>query len=283
MSLANAFDRSFYLYIHVDRKSRIHRVRPDVLLALRSLPQVRLVQSRYAVNWGGIHHLYAVLGLARAAFQDSNDIQFFHWLTGQDYPVRSANDFASFFHGKLQHSFLKWFRLPSSIWSDENGGYDRIDYWHLYDSLRIGKGDPRNQQFLVLQRKLQIKRSYSHTLPSLHGGSGYWSLNRAAIAYVLDQTTKQPALLTRLRHCFCAEEIYIHTLLLNSPLASTLINDDLRYVDWESARGGVHPAILDESDFDLILDSSAFFARKLDSKQSLKLRIMIDRVIYRSS
>ena len=35
LSLANAFDRSFHIFIHVDRKSRIHRVRPDVLFALR--------------------------------------------------------------------------------------------------------------------------------------------------------------------------------------------------------------------------------------------------------
>ena len=179
----------------------------------------------------------------------------------------------------MQHSFLKWFRFPASIWSDENGGYDRIDYWHLYDLLRIGKGDPRNQQFLELQRKLRINRSYSHKLPSLHGGSGYWSLNRAAMAYVFDQTTKQPALLKRLRHCFCAEEIYIHTLLLNSPLASTLINDDLRYVDWESAKGEVYPAILDESGFDLIRDGSAFFVRNLDSKQSLRLGVMNDLLV----
>ena len=279
LALAQAFDSGFYLYIHVDRKSRIHRVRPDVLLALRCLPQVRLIQSRYAVNWGGIRHLYAVLGLAAIALRDSCDAQFFLWLTGQDYPVRSGDEFTSFFHEERQHSFLNWFRLPASIWSCQNGGLDRTDYWHLYDVLNIGKCDPRNQRFLNLQRTLRLKRPYSPKLPALHGGFGYWSLNRAAMTYVLDQTKYHPALLRRLRHCFCAEELYVHTLLMASPLADSVINDDMRYVEWGSTRSGVHPAILDESDFDPIRHLSAFFARKFDSRRSLGLRRMIDEAI----
>lgn len=279
LALARGFDCRFRLYIHIDRKSRIQRVRPDILEALRGLATVRLVRSRYAVNWGGIRHLYAVLDLARTAAQDGHDSRFFHWITGQDYPVRSGDEFDSFFRENRHHSFLKWFSLPAQIWRIQDGGFDRIAYFHLYDLLGIGKGDRRNKRFLDLQRACGFRRRYSVDLPRLHGGFGYWSLNREAMAYVLDLTRSRPALLRRLRHCFCAEELYVHTLLLNSPLAASVVNADLRYVDWSSNRGGVHPAILDESDFEAIRQSTAFFARKLDSRRSLGLRTMIDAAI----
>lgn len=279
LALSKAFDSRFRLYIHIDRKSRIHRVRPDILETLRDLPTVRLVRSRFSVNWGGIRHLYAVLDLARAAFKDRQDAQFFHWITGQDYPVRSGDEFESFFSKNSHSSFLKWFSLPAEIWQLESGGLDRINFYHLYDLLKIGKGNRLNQAFLHLQRTWGLHRPYSEHLPSPHGGPGYWSINREAMNYVLAQSRANPALLKRLRHCFCAEELYVHTLLLNSTLAGSVINDDLRYVDWSSNRGGVHPAILDDSDFDSIHQSTAFFARKLDSKHSLGLRRMIDTAI----
>jgi len=279
LALTRAFDSRFRLFIHIDRKSRIHRVRPDILEELRGLPTVRLVRSRYAVNWGGVNHLHAVLDLARAAFQDGHNVEFFHWITGQDYPVRSCDEFVSFFSENRHRSFLSWFLLPAEIWRIEDGGFDRIAYYHLYDLLGMGKGDRYNKKFVELQRAWGFRRRYSARLPRLHGGLGYWSLNRDAMNYVLHQTRSHPGLLIRLRHCFCAEELYVHTVLLNSPLAASVVNDDLRFVDWSSNRGGVHPAILDESDFETIQQSTAFFARKFDSRLSLGLRIMIDGVL----
>jgi len=71
----------------------------------------------------------------------------------------------------------------------------------------------------------------------------------------------------------------MHTLLLNSPLATSVVNDHLRYVDWNSNRGGLSPSTLDDSDFKPIRQSTAFFARKLDSGRSLGLRSMSDATI----
>ena len=104
-SLVNALSDFSFVYIHVDKKSKIHRVRPDVLNVLREHRGVRLIQSRYSVSWGGINHLYACLGLARAALQEPGH-QFFHWITGQDYPVRTPAEFEDFFALHRNNSFV---------------------------------------------------------------------------------------------------------------------------------------------------------------------------------
>ena len=133
-----------------------------------------------------------------------------------------------------------------------------------------------NAWFLDLQRRARFKRGYSNRLPALYGGSSYWSLNREAMEYVLHFTSTAPSLLRRLSHCFCAEEIYVQSVLMDSSLAQIIITDNLRYVDWGSARGGSHPAVLDETDLPTIKASSAFFARKLSSERSGLLRKLID-------
>ena len=50
---------------------------------------------------------------------------------------------------------------------------------------------------------------------------------------------------------------------MNSKYSEQVINNDLRYIDWKSGRGGF-PAILDERDFEDIIHSEKLFARKLD-------------------
>ena len=104
LSLANAFERSFHSHVHLDRNIRINRVQPGVPLALRGLRRVTLIKSSYRVSWDGDHHRNVLPSLAHATSHASNGIQFFHWLTGQDYPVRSAIEFAYSF--KASESIL---------------------------------------------------------------------------------------------------------------------------------------------------------------------------------
>ena len=47
---------------------------------------------------------------------------------------------------------------------------------------------------------------------------------------------------------------------MNSRLKETIINYDLRYIDWES--GPEFPKVLNENDFDSLKTSLGLFARK---------------------
>jgi hypothetical protein len=122
-----------------------------------------------------------------------------------------------------------------------------------------------------IQKKLKIKRSYPASFPKLYGGSTYWSLTRDTLQQVIDYTRIHPELLRRMKHTFCSEEIYFQTVIMHSPRSGNVVNDNLRYIDWVSERGG-RPAFLDASDFPDIRASNTIFARKLDLNNMIELK-----------
>ena len=65
-----------------------------------------------------------------------------------------------------------------------------------------------------------------------------------------------------MRFTHCAEEVFLHTLLLNAEQKFPVIYDPIRYSEWEgNARS---PKVLDESDFEEVMASGCFFARKFE-------------------
>ena len=66
-----------------------------------------------------------------------------------------------------------------------------------------------------------------------------------------------------MRHTFCAEEIYIPTVVMNSQYANNTDKDNLRFIVWEERHGSI-PAVLDETDLVPITQSEAYFARKFE-------------------
>ena len=104
-------------------------------------------------------------------------------------------------------------------------------------------------------------------MPPLYGGSTYWSLSRGALEYVTDFSQNNKLILNRFKFTLCAEEFYFQTVLLNSAFADSIINNNLRYIDW-IARNGNNPAILDESDYEKLISSKALFARRIEAPTS---------------
>jgi hypothetical protein len=82
---------------------------------------------------------------------------------------------------------------------------------------------------------------------------------------VIDYTLDQPEFLRRLKHTFCSEELYFPTVVLNSPRASNVVNDNLRFIKWEANGKTGSPRILDISDWSEILSSGKLFARKFET------------------
>lgn len=72
------------------------------------------------------------------------------------------------------------------------------------------------------------------------------------------------------------DEIFFQTIVLNSPLAHTVVNDDLRYLEWRDPALAGGPAVLGEHDFRKIMSSSKLFARKFDMTQDAEILELID-------
>lgn len=264
LDLVSQFDQDFFVYIHLDRRATItnHQIR-----LLKENPQVQFVSQELKVNWGGINHLKAILLLAEEAIKNGG-IDYFHVISGQDYPIKKINSFKKFFE-ENPCDYLDFFEVSKSTWKEE--WMSRLRYYGLYEvfSAKSVLGRKLINGIILFQRKL----GFSRRLPTmtLYGGSGWWSLRQASVKYVLDVSKQNPLLLRRLRYTFCADEIYFQTILLNSPKKNEIVNNNLRFIDW-TKRNGNFPANLDETDFDALINSDRFFARRFDFPVSGKLK-----------
>lgn len=259
--LIDKFDNSFNIYIHIDKKSKIS----DIAVAnLLKKEQVKYLDQTYRVNWGGVNHLKSYLLLSRKALEKSENA-YFHLITGEDYPLKGIKYFNEFLleHSSDKYSYLDYFKLPSAEW--RQGGLQRLEYYNFFDvfNAKSALGSLCIRILQKIQRVLKLKRPLDFS-DQLYGGSTYWTLSREALQFVIDFTHQNPAFLKRFNFTFCAEEIYFQTVLLNSVFATRIRNDNLRFVDWESGKGG-YPAYLDETDYEALIRSNKLFGRKIKS------------------
>jgi len=265
IEIVDYFDHRFEFYIHFDKKSALD------LSPLRKITEKKVfVSETYPVYWGGVNHLKAILLLAGEAMKNP-DNAFFHLITGEDFPCKPLSYFCE--NVDCTKDYIDVQPMPCSMWPG-NGGMDRLDYYNFYDWFNAKKMDKVIHGLVRLQKLFKIKRSYSGQFPNLYGGSTYWSISRNTMQYVLEFTKSNKDFLERMNYTFCPEEFYIQSIIMNSPSASNVVNDNLRYIDWVSGRGG-KPAFLDETDFEKINSSNKIFARKLNENSSEKLKRLL--------
>lgn len=236
-------------FVHVDRRSPA-AVHVEVAEALAGLDRVHLLESHDS-PYGGFGHVRATLkGLAAA---ERLDVAFDYviLLTGQDYPIKPAAERAVRLGAAGGRSFLAHTALPNPGW--HGGGRDRVERWHV----RVGE---RHVRFPNRFAPVPLRRRIPGGLRPF-GGSAYWCLSREAAAYVLRFVREHRRFVRYFRTVDVPDEVFFHTILLNSPLRDGLVNDNLRYIDWSRLPA---PAILGVDDFDAIIRSNALFARKFD-------------------
>lgn len=272
LEIIRFFRGEFYIYIHIDKKGSITS---DEQSALREMKNVRSVESRYAINWGGYNVLKGVVHLMRVAVKDDL-ADYYHLISGQDFPTKSPEELTRFFEQRKGTEFLNYFSLPYKGW--DNGRMDRLTLYCLYDYFNFK--NPREKEILDkldrwqkryhICRKLPLKR-----YPILYGGSCWWSLSRECVRYLVEETNCHPYLYRRLRNTFAPDEVYVQTILLHSPFKLKIENDNLRYIVWETGNNN-YPANLDETDFTKINSATNFFARKIEYPVSSSLVEMLE-------
>lgn len=264
IDLTNSFNEDFDIYIHIDKNIYVS---PICLKILQYFPRVKSAEQVFHVNWGGRKHVDAILWLCKQALSLSTDAEYFHLISGTDLLVKDLQQFCNFFDKRKGTNFLEYFLLPYQGW--ESGGLNRLQYKHPLDQLNIKELHDRNVYNRFVNWQITSRRTRPLPNYPIYGGSSWWSLTRDTVNYIY-QNYNQNGWYDRLEDTFIPEEMFIQTLLLNSPLKESIVPYNLRYIQWEHKHGSI-PAILDEEDIPKILHSCALFARKTDSRISKKL------------
>jgi hypothetical protein len=248
-------DRASFL-VHVDRKTD-NREYQALVESLRGFPSVGFL-ARHACHWGGFGHVRATLKAIDELIRRGIPFDYVILLTGQDYPIKRNEHIERFFETQVPNSFMGFASLPSDSWSPR-GGLDRIESWHL--------------RLYGHHLGLPIRRRFPTGLRP-YGGGAYWCLWRDCIEYVANFVAQRPDVVSFFRHVDIPDEIFFQTILLNSKLCDTIVNDNLRYIDWTR---GSRPAILEVRDLEALRASPKLFARKFDVNKDEMVLDLIDR------
>lgn len=246
-------------YVHLDRKAQVSS--KDLRL-LNDRPFVRFVSRSYAVNWGGLNIVKAILLLVREAVKDP-EIAYLHMITGTDRIIVKPSAFKAFFARNAGTEYLLHFPLPTPYWP--NGGLDRLARFDPIDlfNVRSARGKRSRNFLLHMQQRLGLERRIPNDFPPLYGGSMSWSLTRELLLYVLAELDRRPAFLRRFAFTYCPDEIALQTLIMNSPFAVRVVNNNLRYIDWMRKKNP-QPYVLDLDNWEAMIGSGMLFARKID-------------------
>lgn len=270
-------DDAFGIYLHIDKKTKLPK---NVIERLNRVNNLKFISRKYIVNWGGINQLNCYLLLAEEALKHKENI-YFHLISGQDFPVKSINEFKNLFTTPIKYDYLENFQLPRKQWENENGGFDRFIYYYFLDVFYAHKLVKWVLILVKIQKKFSIKRPFPSKIKKYYGGSSWWSLSKNTLQYVIDYTKNNKYLLKRMKYTLASDEIYFQTVIMNSKHSKNVINDNLRYIDWNPERVGKYspsPALLDIKDFEKIKNSNKLFARKFDVPFSDELKYKITEI-----
>lgn len=227
-------------------------------------------------RWGSVKQIETEYVLFEAA-QNSSRYSYYHLLSGQDLPIKSQD----YIHDVCDRLQGKEFVGFDKNTEDVLRGIEfKTRYYHiLHSHFRCSNIFEKiiiyaiQKSCLLLQKQLGIRRKYPVRLKK---GCNWVSITDDFLKYLLERKEK---VVKMFNHTFCPDEIFLQTVLWNSPFRDNIFDVEneyhscLRYIDWNRGK----PYTWTGSDFDELMDKSneCFFARKFSSKnKDLILRIV---------
>ncbi len=246
--LINAADHPENLFLlHVDAKSgpAIHQAAAEFAA---SRPNVQILPAR-DVRWASWSVVDATLAAIETLLGMSNTWLFFSNLSGQDFPLQPQEQILARLKREPDCNYVEYFE-PSIEWID---GPRRIEYVRIEPPRMKGGINIPKLRWKRWKRYLGDTRYY--------GGSSYFTLNRAFCEHLL-ASPRLARYRQFFRFTYATDEMFFQTFIMDSPFRDTLINDDLRLIDF--SEGTPRPRTWTEEHAHILLNSNDFYARKFD-------------------
>lgn len=245
------------VYIHVDKKNE--ELFKELKNEYTNNENVFIIDNRVEVNWSGFSQVQATLNLMESALKNNKfKFEYISLISGQDFPIKNNNYIRKFLTDNNGFEFIQYrninndneflFRLKIYNFFRENKNARKI-YVKIVDNI------------LRRLQKLVIKRNNLEGL-DLYTGSSWFTLSRECVEYIFKHLGENGKYILDFKYTFCPDEEFFQILILNSKFKEKVINDNLRYIDWEGCHGS--PRTLGISDINKIKSSNKHLARKID-------------------
>lgn len=271
IELTAILNRRFIVYIHLDKKCKLSQ---SDRLVIEKMKNVYLYNC-FNVNWGAFSICEVELFLLNEALKNK-DITYFHFISGQDWPVKNIGYIYEFYENtnRIYMTYdlsdnVKKTGEPVILWQKYYFDYDKINRKSIY-----GKIYHRLSLFYQFLKGINKFKDLNIELKIYHG-SQWMSLPRDVVMYCLKYIKENKNYYKMLKTGFCSDETMFQTIICNSILKNRIENNNYRYINWKKKNNSC-PAILDEEDFYNIQQGNYHFARKIDNKISRKLLNKLD-------
>ena len=249
--------------IHIDARADL------ALFGKIAAPHVSLTRERAAVHWGDFSQVAATRILMREALASPARYDRFVLLSGVDYPLHPPGYLSAFFTRHARTEFIDLAKMPCAASSKP------------LSRLTDYQPGPARTALAALQRRLRRRfgiaprqRDYRQALGGLqpYAGATWWALTRDACEYIETFIKDHAQFVEFFRNTVCPDEMFIHTILGNSPFSAD-VQRDLTYADWSAQ--GASPASLTLDHIDLFHHGRIFpdggemlFARKFSDDRA---------------
>ena len=274
------------IFVHVDKKVDAS----EFVAQVCDLDHVCLIEDRVEVYWGGFNSIIATMNLIRAVLHDAVHYDRIVLLQGKDYPLHSPAYIHRFFEENEADEFC---RSRNITRSNDPGDYMKCcGYWNP-DGRKTFLKRYSGKALWILNSVIKKKYRrgyfvYKGQRWDVYKGWAQIALTREAAEYVVHIYDTVPGFNRFMRHRFPPDEIYIHTILENSPFKKR-ISDYLLSprigAEWFDECMNLtyfeYPVTVtvfqNEDDYKKLVETGALFVRKVTYRDSGKLLEEIDK------
>ena len=195
-------------------------------------------------------------------------------MTGTDYPVVDGKTLYERLNDK-KVEYICGFDVKRELFSGKRKMINKYGRFYLMDTHRVIRA--------VIKRMRLPRFSYRELQASMYFGSEYWALTSECLTELVDEYMKNEPLQKLLRFSFVPSEAWIHTMFFNSEWKDKAIkqpedcDDDLINLSPVTYfKYGNAIKVLDEGDYEDIINSGRLFARKIVTGKSDRLISLLE-------
>jgi hypothetical protein len=240
------------IFIHIDKKADI---RPFLGIGGEN---IYFTPNRVAVYWGDYSTIEAILILINAAMAGRQRYDYLVFLSGADYPVRTAAQLEAYFLKYRGSEFINMVTMPSETASKP---LSRLIDYKPRPGI-IGKLTAQVRRVLAKAGIISRTRDYKAYFGGLtpYAGSMWWALTHEACAYIQNFVARNPRILKFYANTLLSDEMFFQTILGNSPFKDK-VRRNLTYTDWSA--GGPHPSNIEMRQVEMIRSQQVLVANDI--------------------
>jgi hypothetical protein len=250
------------IYIHVDNKANFSEFK-----YLLDIPNVFFIKKRISVKWGNYSMVNVSLIGMKEILEKKIHYSHINLLSGQDYLLKGINEIEDFFFTNPDYSYLQYYSINRK-WQE---AIPRLLKYNLGD-LNL----PFKYRFQNIINWILPNRKLPENLEP-YGCSQWLTLTPESVRFVLKFLKENRKAYYFFKWTWAVDEILFQTILLNSPLKESIVNDNKRFIIFKEFEP--HPETLTISHSEQLLKSGKFFARKFSNEVDSAILDFLDNSI----